>query len=175
MRTSWRTVLIILLSVAVVVQASDECPIEPLAGFFPFLGTDWIGHFTSSPAPPFEHAITWDLALSGQVVRWLKTVDEIGFEMETHFYWDRIRETVAFVQLCNNGAHGTGTAAIMDGTLTLVGVAMQSSGAVEFRQTFERSEDGTLVDRYYTRAGSTWLPEHVILYVPSSDDADQQT
>jgi len=164
MRTRGMIVLTVLLSLACAAQASCEQPIEPLAGFAPLLGTHWMGHFVSLPAPPFEHFITWDLALSGQVIRWLKTVDDVGFVMETYFYWDRIRETIAFVQLCNNGIHGTGVAEVADDTLTLLGVAMQPSGAIEFRQTFEQLEDGALVDRYDTRAGDAWSPEHVIVY-----------
>ncbi len=172
MRTSGMTILIVLVSLVCAAQGSGEQPIEPLAGFSPLLGTRWIGHFTSSPAPPFEHCITWDLTLSGQVVRWLKTVDAVGFSMETYFYWDRIHDTIAFVQLSNNGNHSTGTAEVLDGALMLVGIAMQSSGTVEFRQTFERWEDGSLVDRYYTRKDDTWSPEHVIVYAPVTDEAE---
>ena len=138
--------------------------VGPLTPFAPLVGTSWIGHFTSSPAPPFDHLIEWKAILDGQVVRWTKRVEAVGFSMETFFYWDAELDAVAFIQLSSNGVHGRGEVEFEDGVIALVGVAMQTWAPVEFRQTFEVLSDGTLEDRYYTRVGTKWSPEHVISY-----------
>lgn len=138
--------------------------VGPLASFEPLVGTSWIGRFTSSPTPPFDHRIEWEAILDGQVVRWAKRVEAVGFAMETYFYWDAELGAVAFTQLTSNGIHGKGVVEFDDGVIALVGVAMQTWGLVEFRQTFEILSDGTLEDRYYTRVGADWSPEHVISY-----------
>ncbi len=157
-------------AVALAVFAMGQQLVAPLAAFEPLVGTSWIGRFTSSPAPPFDHLIEWEAILDGQVIRWSKRVEAVGFAMETFFYWDRELEAVAFTQLTSNGIHGKGVAEIEDGMIVLVGVAMQTWGSVEFRQTFEFMPDGTLEDRYYSRAGMSWSPEHVIVYQTTSEE-----
>lgn len=128
-----RTALIALVAaIAFPVAVVSQELVGPLAAFEPLVGTSWIGRFTSSPAPPFDHLIEWRAILDGQVVQWSKRVVE--FE---------------------------------NGLIALVGVVMQAWGIAESRQRFEIMPDGTLEDRYYSRAGTGWSPEHVIVYRPS--------
>jgi len=94
----------------------------------------------------------------------MKQVDEIGFTMETVFYWDAETEAIAFTQLSNNGIHGRGTVVSENGMITLVGNSIRVGELAEFRQTFEIMPDGTLEDCYYRRAFDSWIPEHIILY-----------
>ena len=169
---SRRTASVVLIAVvALAAAASSQELAEPLAAFEPLIGTSWIGRFTSSPAPPFDHRIAWEAILDGQVVQWTKRVEAVDFTMETFFYWDAELGAVAFTQLANNGIHGKGVVGFEDGVIALVGVAMQTWGLVEFRQTFEVMEDGTLEDRYYSRCGSDWCPEHVIVYRTEANKA----
>ena len=165
MHRSRRTSLIVLAAfVALAVAAVSQELVGPLAPFGPLVGTSWIGRFRSSPAPPFDHLIEWQAILDGQAVQWTKRVEAVDFAMETYFYWDAELGAVAFAQLTSNGIHGKGVVEFEDGLIALVGVAMQTWAVVEFRQTFEILSDGTLEDRYYSRAGVDWSPEHVITY-----------
>jgi len=157
------------VAAAVAVVASGRELIEELVPLEPLAGTSWIGRFTSTPSPPYDHRIEWNAILSGHVVQWRKRVDELGFAMETFFYWDRELDAVAFTQLTSNGIHAKGIVESSGSGLTLVGVAMQPTGLVSFRQTLEMLEDGTLEDRYFRRAGDAWLPEHVIIYHPNRE------
>ena len=165
MHRSRRTSLIVLVVVVALAAAAASRELaEPLTAFEALVGASWIGRFTSSPAPQFDHLIEWEAILGGQVVQWTKRVDAVDFSMETFFYWDTELGAVAFTQLTSNGIHGKGVVEFEDGLIALVGVAMQSWGLVEFRQTFEIMSDGTLEDRYYSRVGTNWSPEHVIVY-----------
>ncbi len=168
----WRRAAPIVLTavVALAVAALSQELAEPLDAFEPLVGTSWIGRFTSSPAPPFDHHIEWKAILNGQVAQWTKHVEAVDFTMETYFYWDAELGTVAFTQLANNGIHSKGVVEFEDRGIALVGVAMQTWGLAEFRQTFEVMEDGTLEDRYYSRCGADWSPEHVIVYRTEADE-----
>ena len=168
----WRRAAPVVLTVVVALAAAawSQGLAEPMAAFEPLIGTSWIGRFTSSPAPPFDHRIEWKAILDGRVVQWTKRVEAVDFEMETYFYWDAELGAVAFTQLANNGVHGKGVVEFENGVVTLIGVAMQTLGLVEFRQTFEIMEDGTLEDRYYSRCGADWCPEHVIVYRTEADE-----
>jgi len=148
----------------VALGGAGQQPIGPLAAFEPLVGTSWIGRFASSPAPPFDHWIAWSTLLGGQGVQWSKRVEQMGFSMETFFYWDGELDAIAFIQLASNGIHGKGVVEITDGGFALVGIAMQPTGIVSFRQTFERLSEGVLEDRYFRRTGDGWLTEHVIVY-----------
>jgi len=145
-------------------------PIGPLAVLAPFLGTSWVGRFTSTSAPPFDHRIETQSILSGQVVRWSRSIDELGFSMGTFFYWDREIDAVAFAQLASDGIHAKGVVEITAAGFALVGVALQPTVMLSFRQTFDILEDGTLEDRCFRRAGDAWLPEHVIVHRPEPSD-----
>lgn len=171
-RCRWTVLIALVAAVALAVIVMSQELVEPLAAFGSLVGTSWIGRFTSSPAPPFDHFVEWDTILNGQVVRWSKRVDALGFAMETFFYWDEELEAVAFTQLATNGIHGKGVLEIEDGAIALVGVviAMPPRGITQFRQTFETMADGTLEDRYYSRAETGWHPEHVIVYRRSPDE-----
>ncbi|MCK4411147.1 hypothetical protein KAV67_02580 [Candidatus Bipolaricaulota bacterium] len=170
-RCRWTVLITLVATVALTVLAVSEELVEPLAAFEPLVGTSWIGRFTSSPAPPLYHLIEWKAILDGQVVQWSKCVEALDFAMETFFYWDQELDAVAFTQLTSNGIHGKGVVEIEDGVISLVGVAMQTWGIAEFKQTFEIMADGTLEDRYYSRRGTGWSPEHVIVYRMSLDEA----
>ena len=146
------------------VFCAAQTPIDELTIFEPFVGTSWIGRFQDRTVIQADHLIDWTALLDGQAVRWSKRVEELGFTMETTFYWDRERQAIAFTQLASNGNHGEGTATAEGCLLILVGVSRQASGSLEFRQTFEIMDDGTLEDRYYRRAGDGWSPSHVIVY-----------
>ena len=168
----WRRAAPVVLTVVVALAAAawSQGLAEPLAAFEPLVETSWLGRFTSSPAPSFDHRIEWKAILDGRVVQWTKRVEAVDFTMETYFYWDAELGAVAFTQLANNGVHGKGVVEFENGVVTLIGVAMQTLGLVEFRQTFEIMEDGTLEDRYYSRCGADWCPEHVIVYRTEADE-----
>jgi len=168
----WRRGAAVVLTavVALAAAALSQELAEPLAAFEPLVGTSWIGRFTSLPAPPFDHRIAWKAILEGQVVQWTKRVEAVDFTMEAYFNWDAKLGAVSFTQLANNGVHGSGVVEFDNGVVTLVGVAMQTFGLVGFRQTFEIMGDGTLEDRYYSRCGADWCPEHVIVYRTEADE-----
>ena len=137
---------------------------DTLAPFESLVGTSWIGHFISTPAPPFEHEIEWNSTLRGHVIQWSKLVYALDFTMETFFFWDAEADTIVFTQLSSNGVHSRGTVESQDGKIELVGTIMHPWGVEEFRQTFEIMPDGTLTDRYYRQGVSGWIPTHVIVY-----------
>ena len=147
-RNGWRAVPLTIGILTAAVAASGQDLIAELAIFDGLVGTSWTGRFTSTPAPPFDHIIEWNVILGGHVVQWSKRVDALGFSMETFFYWDAELETVAFTQLVSNGIHGKGRVETVEGGIALVGVAMQSFGIVDFKQTFVVTEQGTLAVSY---------------------------
>ena len=161
-RTTARVAVVFALGLAV--AASAQAPIDELAVFEPFANSTWVGRFQDPRAPRVDHVIEWNAILDGQVVRWTKYVEALGFSMETTFYWDWEIAAVSFVQLASNGSHAQGVAMAEGDRLVLLGVSAQPLGSVEFRQTFEIMADETLEDRYYRRAGEGWAPQHVIVY-----------
>jgi len=172
-RRPWFALLFAIGMLTTAVAGGGQELVPELAIFEGLVDTSWTGRFTSTPAPPFDHAIEWSVILDGHVVQWSKRVDAVDFSMETFFYWDADLEAVAFTQLVSNGIHGKGYVESIEGGIALVGLAMQMTGIVDFKQTFVLTEEGTLEDRYYTRSGDDWVPEHVIVYRLSREDSDE--
>lgn len=160
-----RAFLLTLMSVIVFGGAAAAQELAtPLAGFSPFIGIPWTGRVVSHPTPPGDHALAWAVTLNGHVVTASKTVTPVGFSLEILFYWDKELDCVAFVQLSSNGLHAKGTAEVVDGVITLEGLAGQAEGMRPFRQTFQILPDGTLEDRWYAGSAAGWIPQHVIVY-----------
>lgn len=165
MRRCTSSILVALIAVASMAVASlAQELIDDPAIFEPLVGTTWSGRFQDHRVTQAEHVIEWNAILGGQVVRWSKRVEELGFSMETFFYWDSAIGTLAFVQFASNGNHGEGVVEMEDRTLVLIGISMHAAGSMGFKQTFEIMEDGALEDRYFRRAEDGWAPQHVIIY-----------
>jgi len=156
--------MIVVAWMALVSMAQEL--VDELAMFEPLVGTAWSRRFQDHWVTQSEHVIEWEATVGGQVVRWSKRVEELGFSMETFFYWDSAAGRVAFVQFASNGNHGEGVVETEGRVLVLIGTSKRGSTSMEFKQTFEIVEDGTLEDRYFSRAGDGWAAEHVIVYCP---------
>jgi len=156
--------LALLLTFGFTTCAECQDLTSTLAAFVPLIGPSWIGDFISRPSLSFDHFMEWSVILDGQVVQWSKRVPEIGFIRETFFYWDEDLAAVAFTQLANNGRHGKGVVEVDDSVITLVGIATSTAEVVEFRQSFQITDDGTLEDRFFSLKNGVWELEHVIIY-----------
>jgi hypothetical protein len=146
---------------------------EHLQFFEPLLGRKWIGHYTDEETAHFEHAVRWESAYGGNVVRMVKRVDELDFAMETLYYWEPDSSRVTYVTVTNRGQVSTGTAAARGDTILLLGEDITADGRAPYRYTFFVSDDGSLEDRFFRPAGEGWTERHLIRYevVSGSDDA----
>jgi hypothetical protein len=100
--------------------------------------------------------------LDGTVVKFTATTPDIGASAEGYFYWDREAGRVAVFVINSRGIFQRGHASLEDGVITIRGTITFPDRTFEFRNTFELTADGRLVDRWFQNAFGPWRPGHVV-------------
>ena len=137
---------------------------EHLRFLEPLLDREWVGHYTDEETAHFIHVLRWELVHGGHVVRMTKQVEELGFAVETLYYWDPDSSNVAYVTVTNRGQVSTGTAVAQGDTIELLGQDLTADGQVAYRYAFYITGDGILEDRFSRRTGDGWEERHLIRY-----------
>ena len=130
----------------------------------PLTGITWVGRFVESPDSGLVHVVRWEPVLNGAVIRSIKEVTTLNFEMETLYFWDWEREEISFLQLTSRGIFSRGTIETAEDKITLTGVSVRPNSVTEFKQTFEIRPDGTLHDYFYRKDDGEWRLGHRIVY-----------
>lgn len=153
---------------ATVARADGAAPADALAAELeflrPLLGPPRVGSYIDSAPGELEMTVQWEVAHSGHVVRFTKSVPEVGFTAETLYYWDKIDERVVFVTVCSRGIMSRGAVREEHGSVVLTGIETWADQDVEFRLTFTVLPGGAVRDVYERFEGEKFVPGHVIEY-----------
>jgi hypothetical protein len=137
---------------------------EHLLVLQPLTDVTWVGHYVESSDSGLVHVVRWEPILNGSGVRSTKEVTALNFRMETLYFWDWEKETIAFLRLSNRRIFSRGTVEFAENKVTLVGRGVLSNSVSEFKQTFEIQADGTLDDHFYRKDDGEWVRGHRIVY-----------
>ena len=105
--------------------------------------------------------VIWD----GSVVKYTASIPEIDSFSEGHFYWDREAKKVAVVILSTRGVIQRGTVSVENGVLTVQGTMVFPDRTFDYKNTFELSPDGKMIDRWFQNAFGPWQPGHVVEFM----------
>jgi hypothetical protein len=138
---------------------------DPLQMLAPLLGKTWVGHYVDSPADQhLTHIVRWEAALDGQAVRQTKEVPELGFSLESFYYWDWERKEVVFLTLTSRGFNSHGVAHSERGSIIMLGLNLGSDSAREFKLRFDLLPGDRLRDRFFLKQDDGWEQRHLIEY-----------
>jgi hypothetical protein len=132
----------------------------------PVLGKTWRGEFASStPEKPVVDIARWELALNGQAVRILHSINDGEYGGETLLVWDAAAQELVYFYFTTAGFQTRGRlTAGPDGWTTVEGVTGNQSGITEVRAVTELLPDGDMrVRSEYFRNGE-WVPGRETLY-----------
>jgi hypothetical protein len=156
---------IVILFTFSVSAAGDDPALSKRVGILsPLFGQEWVGTSVSDEAREFTYRQKWELILEGHAVRAIKQVDEVGFALETLFYWDPGSSQVAFVSISNSGQTAMGTASALGDTVQLTGNMLMPEENREYRYTFVVTEEGDLEERFFLRPGKKWRERQFVGY-----------
>ncbi len=158
-----KTILLILLGG---LFSSSACLAQnkPLEIFNQFTGKSWEGHYVDSEDSLLIHELKWEFILNSKGAKETKSVPEVGFEMETYFYYDWEKNQISFLSLINKEMNSNGKVVAEGPKIILEGKTFYSGGSSEFKKTFEVNEDGKLIDEFYRKKGDGWIRGHLIEY-----------
>ncbi len=171
-RQSWYAVLavtvVLVASSATVARADGAASADVLAPELeflrPLLGPPRVGSYIDSAPGELEMTVQWEAVHGGHVVRFTKSVPEVGFTMESLYYWDQVDGRVVFVTVTSRGITGRGEVREEHGTIVLSGTEAWADQDIEFRLTFTVLPGGVVRDVYERFEEQDFVPGHVIEY-----------
>lgn len=132
--------------------------------FEQFMDKNWTGHYMNSEDSGLVHSISWEYILNEKGVKETKSVPEVGFKMETYYYFDWEKNQVSFISLINKDMNSKGKVIIEGSRIILEGENFFDGGSNTFRKIFEIQENGKIVDSFFRRKGDAWIMGHRIEY-----------
>lgn len=152
-------------------QSASTTVILPAQFIDALTDTSLTGHYQDPETAYINHYIKWESLLDGKVIRQAKKAPEVNFEMETWLFVDQPGHRNAFIQISNRGTVSKGEFAMKDGKLWLEGKTFEGEKMIRhFRQSYEISDSGELVDCFYRFTNDKWTKGHEIHYSDNSKD-----
>ena len=150
-------------SSAIQVPAASRIPSDPLKILEPLVNRHWVGEMKSPDGSrTFKTDRNFQIVRDGSAVRYTSSIAEIDSFSEGYFYWDREAQKVAVLVLSSRGVVERGTVSIENGVLTIQGTMAFPGRTFDFKNTFEFTADGKMIDRWFQNASGPWQPGHVV-------------
>jgi len=164
MRNHWLAMLVLSAWVVPARAAEINKRLEPLR---PLLGRTWRGSIEKpGSGKPLVDVQRWELALNGQAVRILHSINDGEYGGESIIVWDKQKQSLAFWYFTTAGFYTTGAFEVEDGALvTREVVKGEAEGVSEVKGVHRILPDGRLhVKTQYLKAGK-WVDGRDAYYV----------
>ncbi|MBW1933687.1 MAG: hypothetical protein JRI56_11970 [Deltaproteobacteria bacterium] len=79
---------------------------------------------------------------------------------EAYFYWDSDKQEIGVFSITSNGNFFHGHVIEDDVKILIYGLITFPDNKLEFRNTFELTEEGKLIDKWFTFRDGEWKPGH---------------
>ena len=161
-----------LLATLALPAAARPVELDPhLAPFKPLVGKTWRGVFPNSkPDKPVVDVSRFEVALNGQAVRSLHSINDGQYGGESLMVWDKEKQTVVFYYFTTGGFYTTGTIQPEEGGFTSHEIVKgDADGVTEVKAAFRVLPDGRLhVHAEYLKQGK-WVEGRDVHYVEATD------
>jgi hypothetical protein len=149
-------------------SASAQTLSENLKILEPLLSEKWVGDMKSPDgSQTFKVSLSYEPIWGGEVIKYSRSNPDRNTYQEGHFYWDINEKKIIFLSVSNKGAAMKADVIIEDGKITLKGSATINNKTFDYKNTFEFTPEGKLIDRWFQNALGTWHPGHVIEFIKS--------
>jgi len=133
----------------------------------PLVDKQWVGKLANpQDGRLLEVRRHFQVIWGGSIVKYSTSMQEIGSFSEGYFYWDREVRQVAVFIVNSRGVIQEGGVSLENGVLTLQGTIAFPDIRFDYKNTFEFTPDGRMIDRWFHNAPGTWQPGHVIEFTP---------
>ena len=107
-----------------------------------------------------KRLVRWEVIWDGKAVRQITEIKKINFITETYYFWDPDQQEIGLFSLSSNGSFLRGHVKEDQGKILMYGMATYPESRLKFKNTFELTEDGKLIDRWFTFQEGEWKPGH---------------
>jgi len=161
-----------ILAALALPAAAGAVDLDPhLAPLKPLTGKTWRGVFpNSTPEKRVVDVSRFEVALNGQAVRSLHSINDGAYGGESLMVWDKDKQSVVFYYFTTGGFYTTGTIQPAESGFTSHEVVKgDADGVTEVKTTFRVVADGRLhVHSEYLKQGK-WVEGRDMHYVEAPD------
>jgi len=108
-----------------------------------------------------KREVVWKIIWNGKAIKQTTEVKIIQNITEAYFYWDSDKQEIGVFSLTSNGNFYHGHVIEENGKIFIYGHITFPDTKLEFRNTFELTENGKLLDKWFTFRDGEWKPGHV--------------
>jgi hypothetical protein len=132
----------------------------------PMLGKNWVGEMKSPDGKTSSTvSLSYEPIWNGEVVKFSRSNPGMKSFLEGYFYWDEDEKKIVFFSVSNRGGAMKADVSLEDGKITLKGDLTIQNKTFQYRNVFEFTSDGKMIDRWFQNASGTWRPGHVVEFV----------
>lgn len=125
----------------------------------------WVGEVKHPSGQMTLHMLVkYEPIYGGKVLKYYKECPKLKYQSDGYFYYDSDKKEIAFLWLSNNGNVTVGNVKDEDGKILMYGYAIFPNRKLEFRNTFEITPDGKLIDKYFRFEDGEWKAGHSVVY-----------
>jgi hypothetical protein len=102
----------------------------------------------------------YDPMHNGKILKFYQECRELNSQTDGYYYYDPDNKEIAFLQLTNNGNFAVGNVKAEGGKILEYGHVTFPNEKLEFRNTYELTANGELVDQFFSFENGEWRAGH---------------
>jgi len=173
MRTINIAVISLLVFSCLPLIVFGQSPDQNLKCLEPLLNKKWTGILRAPNGSEGKISLAFESLADGKIVKFRRDNFERKVFAEGYFYWNDIEKSIAYFSIGTGGNFAEGFVTVEAQLLIIEGKAFLQKAlpppsgkqSIEFRNEFELTADGKLIDRYFQNASGTMQPGHVIEFI----------
>jgi len=165
-RVSGRVIffLIIFMQVVSAEQIPDKDNIslkENLKILEPLINKKWVGQIKALDSDKYmkivrQFSVMWD----GNAIKITSYCKELNTEREGYIYWDFAEKKISMIAINNKGTIQKGSITEEQGKIVISGDITFPDRKLRFKNIFEITPEGKLIDRWFRYENGEWLAGH---------------
>ena len=127
----------------------------------PLLGKTWTSEMKDPSRQKTLHLTsTYEVMHGGKILKYHQECKELNVQTDGYFYYDPDKKEIAYLTLKSNGNITIGKVKEENGNLLLYGHVIFSDRKLEFRNTYEITTKGEIIDKYFRFERGEWRAGH---------------
>lgn len=104
----------------------------------------------------------WKVVWEGKAIEYTSETEKLDVFTHGFFFWDFDKQEIGVFTINNKGRFIQGHVKQEDGKILMYGYLSFPDKKLEFRNTFEFTEDGKIQDNWYRFEEGKWMPGHSV-------------
>ena len=126
----------------------------------PFTHNRWEATFELPGMGTVTMHYEWEIILNGKAIRSKTDSERIDFHSESFFYWDSDAQKIGLFSISNRNNFIHGFVEEDNGKIVMYGHVTFPDNKLKFKNIFEFTEDGKLLDKWFRFEDGQWQAGH---------------